>query len=102
MLLEATCRWARTMPSWAAASSWIDAAVGYWNIWLIAAGHTPASADRWAAKIPARHTAPGEGITAFATANNNVWAEISTPNPDLWTLRLAAAATTWREYRRAP
>jgi aminoglycoside phosphotransferase (APT) family kinase protein len=30
---------------------WLDAA--YWVIWLIASGHHPSSAVRWAAKVPA-------------------------------------------------
>lgn len=37
-------------------AAWLDAA--YWTIWLIAAGHTPASAEHWAAEIPAWRTAP--------------------------------------------
>ncbi|MFE7544585.1 aminoglycoside phosphotransferase [Streptomyces platensis] len=78
---------------------WLDA--GYWVIWLIASGHTPASAERWAAKVPAWHTAPDEGIAAFAAANRNVWDEISSADPDPWTLRLAAAAATWHDRREA-
>ncbi|WP_405685778.1 aminoglycoside phosphotransferase [Streptomyces sp. NBC_00057] len=79
-------------------AAWLDA--GYWVIWLIASGHTPASAEGWAAEIPAWHTAPAEGITAFAAANANVWSEISTADPDPWTLRLATAATAWHAHRR--
>ncbi|MFI6725071.1 hypothetical protein [Streptomyces atratus] len=51
-------------------------------------------------EIPAWHTAPAEGITAFAAANANVWSEISTADPDPWTLRLATAATAWHAHRR--
>ncbi|MEU6703266.1 aminoglycoside phosphotransferase [Streptomyces wuyuanensis] len=80
-------------------AAWLDA--GYWVIWLIAAGHAPASAERWAAEIPSWHTAPGEGIAAFAGANANVWSEISTADPCPWTLRLATAATAWHAHRRA-
>ncbi|GAO09676.1 hypothetical protein TPA0598_05_03980 [Streptomyces lydicamycinicus] len=80
-------------------ASWLDA--GYWVIWLIASGHAPASAERWAAEVPAWHTAPAEGIAAFAAANRNVWDEISTADPDPWTLRLAAAAATWHDHREA-
>lgn len=80
-------------------TAWLDA--GYWIIWLIAAGHTPASAERWAAEIPSWHTAPAEGITAFATANHNLWSEISNAEPDPWTQRLATAAATWHAHRRA-
>ncbi|MEU8999817.1 aminoglycoside phosphotransferase [Streptomyces caniferus] len=80
-------------------AAWLDA--GYWVIWLIASGHTPASAERWAAETPAWHTAPVEGIAAFAAANRNVWEEISTADPDPWTVRLAAAAATWHDHREA-
>ncbi|WP_328547155.1 aminoglycoside phosphotransferase [Streptomyces platensis] len=80
-------------------ASWLDA--GYWVIWLIASGHSPASAERWAAEVPAWHTAPAEGIAAFAAANRNVWDEISTADPDPWTLRLAAAAATWHDQRES-
>ncbi|RLV68130.1 Aminoglycoside phosphotransferase [Streptomyces sp. CBMAI 2042] len=79
-------------------AAWLDA--GYWIIWLIAAGHTPASAEHWAAEIPSWHTAPAEGITAFAAANANLWSEINTADPDPWTLRLATAATAWHAHRR--
>ncbi|MFF7495106.1 aminoglycoside phosphotransferase [Streptomyces rubiginosohelvolus] len=78
-------------------AAWLDA--GYWTIWLIAAGHTPASAEHWAAEVPSWHAAPAEGITAFAAANANVWAEISTADPAPWTLRLAAASEAWRTHR---
>ncbi|MFF5336794.1 aminoglycoside phosphotransferase [Streptomyces sp. NPDC013181] len=80
-------------------AAWLDA--GYWIIWLITSGHTPASAERWAAEIPSWRIAPAEGITAFATANANLWSEISTADPAPWTRRLAAAATTWHAHRRA-
>ncbi|MFD4373418.1 aminoglycoside phosphotransferase [Streptomyces sp. NPDC058486] len=80
-------------------AAWLDA--GYWVIWLIASGHTPTSAEHRAAGIPSWHAAPAEGITAFAAANANVWAEISTAAPDPWTLRLAHAATAWHAHRSA-
>ncbi|MFJ1590208.1 hypothetical protein ACIOD0_08170 [Kitasatospora albolonga] len=95
-VVATSIRWA-----WATrGAAWLD--VGYWVIWLIASGHTPASAERRAAETPSWHTAPAEGITAFATANRNLWSEISTAGPDPWTLRLATAATTtWHTHRRA-
>jgi hypothetical protein len=79
-------------------AAWLDA--GYWVIWLVASGHAPASAEHWAAEVPTWHTAPAEGITAFAAANRNVWDEISTADPDPWTLRLAAAAAAWHQHRK--
>lgn len=50
---------------------------------------------------PSLHTAPAEGITAFATANANLWSEISTADPAPWILRLAQAANAWHTHRRA-
>lgn len=79
-------------------AAWLDA--GYWVIWLIAAGHTPTSAEDWAAEIPSWHTAPTEGITAFAAANANLWSEINTADPNPWTLRLATAASAWHAHLR--
>jgi len=64
----------------------------YWVIWLIASGHDPSSAERWAAKVPARRSVPVLGITAFAKANVRVWAEIGGREPDDWTRRLINAA----------
>ncbi|WP_329156952.1 aminoglycoside phosphotransferase [Streptomyces anulatus] len=78
-------------------AAWLDA--GYWIIWLIASGHTPASAEQWAAEIPSWHTAPAEGITAFATTNASLWSEISKADPAPWTLRLATAADVWHTHR---
>lgn len=76
---------------------WLDAA--YWVIWLIAAGHTAASAERWAATVPAWHKAPAGGLTAFAGANARLWVEAGGDNPDDWTRRLIVAAGTWHEFR---
>ncbi|NEC65699.1 aminoglycoside phosphotransferase [Streptomyces sp. SID9727] len=78
-------------------AAWLD--VGYWVVWLIASGHTPASAEGWAAEIPSWHTATADGITAFTTANANLWSEISTADPSPWTQRLAAAVTAWHAHR---
>ncbi|MEU5368218.1 aminoglycoside phosphotransferase [Streptomyces sp. NPDC005951] len=80
-------------------AAWLDA--GYWVIWLIAAGHTPTSAEDWATEIPSWHTAPAEGITAFAAANANIWSEISKAESDPWTMRLATASDAWHAHRRA-
>ncbi|MEV5603261.1 aminoglycoside phosphotransferase [Streptomyces sp. NPDC052299] len=76
---------------------WLD--TGYWVIWLIASGHTPASAERWAAEIPSWHLAPAEGITAFAAAGAKLWSGIATADPSPWTRRLAAAAAAWHALR---
>ncbi|MEU7589458.1 phosphotransferase [Micromonospora sp. NPDC049230] len=76
---------------------WLDAA--YWVIWLIAAGHTPRSAERWAARVTAWQVAPSQGINAFADASARMWAEIGGVSPDNWTRRLIEASAAWREFR---
>jgi len=80
-------------------AQWLDAA--YWVIRLIAAGHEPGSAERWAAKVPAWRSAPPEGVTAFATANARVWTEAGGTDPDPWTLHMVEASTAWSNYRLA-
>ncbi|HEX8346534.1 MAG TPA: hypothetical protein VF657_17590 [Actinoplanes sp.] len=79
---------------------WLDAA--YWVIWLMAAGHKAQSAEQWAAKVPAWHTAPANGITAFAAANTRMWVKAGGKSPDEWTRRLIIAADTWHEFRTVP
>jgi aminoglycoside phosphotransferase (APT) family kinase protein len=78
---------------------WLDA--GYWVIWLIASGHDPRSAERWAARVPAWRAAPPAGVTVFAEANARMWAEIGGERPDAWTRRLVDASNTWRRYTLA-
>ncbi|KAB7834084.1 phosphotransferase [Streptomyces mobaraensis] len=77
---------------------WLDA--GYWVIWLMAAGgHTPHSAEAWAARIPAWNTAPQHALDAFAGANAALWEEIAGADPDPWTQRLLTAARGWSAHR---
>ncbi|MFD7236477.1 aminoglycoside phosphotransferase [Streptomyces syringium] len=78
---------------------WLDA--GYWIIWLMAGGHTPESAEEWAARVPTWHSAPRAGITAFAEANANLWGEIADAAPDDWTRRMRDAARGWSAHRSA-
>ncbi|MGD3112326.1 aminoglycoside phosphotransferase [Streptomyces sp. YGL11-2] len=81
-------------------AAWLDA--GYWVIWLISAGgHDPKSAEQWAGRVPAWHTAPTKGIDAFAQASANLWEEIAGDAPDPWTARMVAASRRWAEYRQA-
>ncbi|MEU0557459.1 hypothetical protein [Dactylosporangium sp. NPDC006015] len=78
---------------------WLDA--GYWTIWLIAAGHTPASAERHGARIPAWQAATAEGLEAFAAANARLWSATAGEQADPWTHRIMTAANDWHEFRRA-
>ncbi len=78
---------------------WLD--VAYWIVWLMAAGHSPHSAEEWATRVAAWRTAPTEGVTAFAKANARMWSEIGGANPDAWTGQLIKASEEWRAFRLA-
>ncbi|MFE7841558.1 phosphotransferase family protein [Streptomyces sp. NPDC057474] len=79
-------------------AAWLDAA--YWVVWLIAeGGHIPASAEEWASRIPAFREAPGDALTAFAAADESVWAAIAEQSSDPWTHGVHRAAKTWASYR---
>ncbi|MDA2807152.1 phosphotransferase family protein [Nocardiopsis suaedae] len=78
------------------AAAWIDAAC--WVVWLIASGHTPASAERWAATIPAWKRADEQALGVFATVQARLWAGIATEAAP-WTGRVASAAARWQEHR---
>nr|BFE56446.1 hypothetical protein GCM10020063_009720 [Dactylosporangium thailandense] len=77
---------------------WLDAA--YWVIWLVSAGHDPATAERWAAKTTTWSTASRAALQAFSETQAALWTEIHDRNPaDAWTARLAAASQRWTTYR---
>jgi hypothetical protein len=86
---------------WAWAScgaAWLDA--GYWVLWLMAAGrHDPASAEKWAAEVPAWREARPEALTAFAEAKANYWDQVAGCDPDPFTANVRAAARQWARYR---
>ncbi len=50
-------------------AAWIDQACA--ALWLIAEGHTPATAEHWAQPIPSFAAAPGAGIDAFTTISRS-------------------------------
>lgn len=76
---------------------WLDA--GYWIIWLIAAGHSPRSAEDWANRTRAWAAATGQAVTAFAAANARLWSDIGIGRTDSWTLALVAASAQWQRHR---
>jgi hypothetical protein len=78
---------------------WLDTA--YWTIWLITAGHSPASAEHHAAHIPSWHSTSTAGLNAFAAANARLWTETGGDHPDPWTKRIMTAANDWHEFRRS-
>lgn len=59
--------------------AWIDAACA--ALWLIAEGHTPATAENWAQRIPSFAAASRSGIDAFATASRRLWEQIAQGDP---------------------
>jgi hypothetical protein len=81
-------------------AAWIDAAC--WTVWLVSAGHSPATAEQWAAKTLSWATAPARALDVFANAQQRLWHGIAQDSPDvLWKQSLADAAHQWTAYRRA-
>jgi len=66
-----------------------------WIVRLIAAGHTPHSAQAWARRCPAYATAPANAIALFALASSRMWQEIAQHDPAPWKRHMATAARTW-------
>jgi hypothetical protein len=66
----------------------------------MAAGHSVAEAESWAARTAAWTDAPDEGITVFAEANRRMWEEIAFNDPQPWKRHMATAATAWAQHRR--
>lgn len=78
-------------------AAWIDPAC--FALRLMAAGHTAAEAESWAARATAWSSAPTQGIAVFAQANRRMWDEIACHDPLPWKQRMATVATEWSEYR---
>jgi len=66
---------------------------------LMANGHTPASAECWAAQCTGWGQTPPPAINAFATASARLFAEIARDDPQPWKQQLASAASQWMTYR---
>ncbi|MBP2330273.1 hypothetical protein JOF56_010658 [Kibdelosporangium banguiense] len=76
---------------------WIDAAC--WVVWLIFAGHTPHTAEQWAAKVPAWATACADALDLFAVAQARYWQETVDAHANKVTLKLREAASRWAIHR---
>ncbi|SEC09911.1 Phosphotransferase enzyme family protein [Streptomyces sp. 2231.1] len=75
---------------------WLDAAIAV--IWLLASElHTPASAEAWAARMPAWHQAPARSLDAFAAANAVKWGEIAARED--WAHGLCRSSRLWAAHR---
>lgn len=79
-------------------ASWVDTACT--ALWLIAEGHTPASAEAWVSPVTVWTTASTAAIDTFVAINVALWSEIATADPRPWKQQLRRAATAWATYRR--
>lgn len=77
-------------------AAWIDPAC--WAVWLVASGHSPQSAEHWAAQLPAWRSAPLDALNAFAWAQAALWDGIAQDGPEPWTEHLSDAAHQWAEH----
>jgi hypothetical protein len=71
-------------------AAWIDPACLV--VWLIASGHSPSSAEYWAAKIPSWQSAPAISLDEFARIQGRMWAGIAEESSEPWTKSVAAAS----------
>ncbi|RLV08464.1 protein kinase [Streptomyces griseocarneus] len=70
---------------------------------LIAAGHSPASAESWAAECTAWVSADPKAIDAFAGAELRMHRQLAKRNPDAsWLMAMAEAAQAWAAHRGVP
>ncbi|HEY0450602.1 hypothetical protein [Actinophytocola sp.] len=86
--------------AWAhVAAAWVDAA--YLVIRLIQAGHSPASAERWAATTPSWLAAPSAAVDAFAVETYGMWEYLRHIDPRPIREAPTRAARQWAQYRRS-
>ncbi|MET8875638.1 hypothetical protein [Nocardia sp. NPDC004604] len=86
---------------WAVATrgaGWIDPAC--WVVWLVYSGHSPDSAERWAARVPAWRSAAAEALDFFAGVLADHWQCIAVNHPNRMTYELRDASARWAAYRR--
>jgi hypothetical protein len=86
---------------WAWASrgaAWIDPA--FMVIRLIAAGHSPESAESWAYQVPAWRAAPAVAVTAFAATVLGLWGrKTRSTSASPHSAQLTAVARSWARHR---
>ncbi|MFI7075768.1 hypothetical protein ACIBO1_00555 [Micromonospora sp. NPDC049903] len=78
-------------------AAWIDTA--FMLVRLIRAGHSPADAERWAARIPAFVEADAKAVTAFAAALADLWERAQRTAPAPHRGPLLDAARQWHTHR---
>jgi len=79
-------------------AAWIDPAC--LTVWLITSGHTPRSAESWAARVPSWHTVPDGALAEFARIQALMWEGIAADSGEEWTANLARAARQWVRHRK--
>lgn len=70
-----------------------------WVICLITCGHSPASAEEWAALIPTWSAADPRNIDVFARSQRETWREVVSGSSDPWFQKTAIAVEAWAAYR---
>jgi hypothetical protein len=78
-------------------AAWIDPAC--LALRLMAAGHDPAEAEAWAARVPAWAAAPREAVDIFAIVSLRMWDEIATDDPEPWKTRMRTTVQEWVAFR---
>jgi hypothetical protein len=77
--------------------------VAYLVVQLVAAGHSPESAESWAAGCPAWTEADPKTIDAFAAATLRMYRRRAERNPDTpWLAAMVHAVQDWADYRETP
>ncbi|MFF8728122.1 protein kinase [Streptomyces sp. NPDC015171] len=94
--------------AWAVDWAWPTVGAGFIDsallvVQLIAAGHTPASAEKWATQLPAWHKAAPGAINAFAAANLRMYRAAAARKPDEdWLKAMVEACRAWADHRGVP
>jgi hypothetical protein len=78
-------------------AAWIDPAC--FALRLMAAGHHPAEAEAWAARVPVWADAPPDAVDTFAIISLRMWDEIATDDPQPWKREMRAMVQEWAAFR---
>jgi hypothetical protein len=78
-------------------ADWIDPAC--LTVWLVASGHSPASAESWAARIPSWKRAPAYALDEFARSQALMWTGIAAESAEPWKEAITHAALQWATHR---
>lgn len=90
---------------WAVDWAWPTRGAGFIDpavlvVQLIAAGHTPEGAEKWADQLPAWRKAAPQAIDAFASANLRLYEAAADRKPDEdWLKAMVAACQAWTDHR---